>query len=134
MQERPTGDELLIVARKLLLEELMPLLPNDRRYDALMIANAMGIASRQSGLGSDFERQERRGLEVLLVNTDTGEAPNHDGDDLVTLYRTLCARIRDGGFDPGAPDRAALHGFLREVTVQRLRESAPKILDAAGIK
>lgn len=134
MQERPTGVELLIVARKLLLEELLPLLPNDRRYDALMIANAMGIASRQSGFGNDFERQEHHDLEVLLGKTDTEDTPNRDSDDLVTLYRTLCARIRDGKFDPGTPDWAALHGFLQEVTVQRLRESAPKILETAGVK
>ena len=43
-EDRPDGNLLLDVARRVLLEELLPLLPEDRRLDGLMIANAMGIA------------------------------------------------------------------------------------------
>ncbi|TKR53858.1 acyl-CoA dehydrogenase [Allopusillimonas ginsengisoli] len=44
---RPAGDELLSVARRALLDELLPLLPEGKTYDVLMIANAMAIAARE---------------------------------------------------------------------------------------
>ncbi|MCW5698978.1 MAG: hypothetical protein KIT00_03970 [Rhodospirillales bacterium] len=46
MRERPFGPELLEVARQVLRERLLPRLPGECRYDALMVINAMGIASR----------------------------------------------------------------------------------------
>ena len=43
MEDQPDGAALLEAARRLLLDELAPLLPAERRYDGLMIANAMAI-------------------------------------------------------------------------------------------
>ncbi|MBT5191948.1 MAG: hypothetical protein HOM07_06340 [Rhodospirillaceae bacterium] len=134
MRERPTGEELLAIARKVLLEELMPLLPSDRRYDTLMIANAMGIAARQLAHGNDFSRYESRELENLLGKTGTETAAKKEEGDPTELYRELCVRIRNGDFDPDTPEYEALQEFLYRVTVQRLKESAPKILEAAGLK
>ena len=45
--EQPEGSVLLAEARRLTIEELLPLLPEDRRYEARMIANAMAIAARE---------------------------------------------------------------------------------------
>ncbi len=45
--EQPEGSVLLAEARRITLEELLPLLPESRRYDARMIANAMAIAGRE---------------------------------------------------------------------------------------
>jgi hypothetical protein len=47
MRNRPTGEELLDTARRTLLDDLLPLIPADKSYEALMIANAMAIASRE---------------------------------------------------------------------------------------
>ena len=45
--EQPEGSVLLAEARRLTIEELLPLLPDERRYEARMIANAMAIAGRE---------------------------------------------------------------------------------------
>src|SRR3546814_15723700 len=47
MNNRPYGNELLDVARRTLLDEILPLLPPEKTYDALMVASAMSIASRE---------------------------------------------------------------------------------------
>ena len=43
MKNRPYGNELLEVARRTLLDELLPLLPAEKTYEALMVANAMAM-------------------------------------------------------------------------------------------
>ena len=43
----PTGEMLLAEARRVMLEELLPLVPADRHYEARMTANAMSIAARE---------------------------------------------------------------------------------------
>jgi uncharacterized protein DUF6285 len=49
MKVEPGGRELLQVAREVLLEELLPRLPEGDRYAARMVANAMAIAARELG-------------------------------------------------------------------------------------
>ena len=46
MHEPPPGPDLLDAARKTLLEELLPALPPEKHYAALMVANAITIAAR----------------------------------------------------------------------------------------
>jgi aminoglycoside phosphotransferase (APT) family kinase protein len=43
----PGGEMLLAEARRVMLEDLLPLLPEDRHYEARMAANAMAIAARE---------------------------------------------------------------------------------------
>lgn len=43
----PMGEMLLAEARRVMLEELLPLLPEDRHYEARMTANAMAIVARE---------------------------------------------------------------------------------------
>lgn len=114
MRERPAGTELLAIAREVLRRELLPLLPKDRQYDALMIANAMGIAERQLQAGDAPAQAEAEELRRLL-----GEE-----GDLACLNRRLAARIRAGAcdHDPVAQD------LLWRMTLQRVRESAPRAL------
>ncbi len=134
MRDRPTGGEHLIIARKVLREELMPLLPEERRYDALMVANAMAIAARQIAFGDAPERRERQNLADLLDETVDEDAAMAASEAVGDPYRRLSAEIRSGAFDPGTPRHDAAHAFLLDVTVQRLRESAPKTLEAAGME
>ena len=134
MRERPTGGELLTIARKVLREELMPLLPEERRYDALMVANAMAIAARQIAFGDAPERRQRQDLAALLGETVEGDASTAASEAVGDPTRRLSAEIRGGEFDPGTPRHAAVHSFLLDVTIQRLRESAPKTLKAAGME
>mgnify|MGYP001192115751 FL=1 len=128
MRERPTGDDLLIMARQVLREELLELLPEERRYDALMVANAMAIAARQIKFGDKPERQEWKALADLLGETVKESDATAVSDTLGDLYHKLGDKIRIGELDPGMPSHDNLYAFLLEVTMQKLRESAPKFL------
>ncbi|AZT82078.1 acyl-CoA dehydrogenase [Marinobacter sp. NP-4(2019)] len=60
MINQPGAADLLQEARTLLLEAIAPELDADQRYQALMIANAMGIAGREaSDLNSQITRCEQ---------------------------------------------------------------------------
>lgn len=134
MRDRPTGGELLSIARQVLREELMPLLPEERRYDALMVANAMAIAARQIAFGDAPERREGQNLAALLGETVDGDDAAAASEAVGELTRRLGAKIRRGEFDPGTPQHHAVRSFLLDVTIQKLRESAPKTLEAAGME
>lgn len=114
MRERPDGADLLAIAGEVLKNELLPLLPKDRHVDALMIANALGIAERQLRNGEAPAREERQALADLLRRDGT----------LPELNRAFARAIRAGEMD--APPRA--RQLLWEITLARVRESAPKAL------
>lgn len=118
MREQPDGAALLAVAREVLKRELLPLLPENKAYAALMIANAMGIAERQLQAGDTAQDAERAALTQLLARQAT----------LADLNRAFAAGIRAGAFDA---DKAAQKLLLESVR-QRVSESAPKALAAYG--
>lgn len=120
MREHPDGAELLAIAREVLRKELMPLLPKEKAYEALMIINAMGIAERQLQNGEGAVREELRCLQGLLVC---------DGD-LQFLNKTFATRIRQGACD----DDSHAQELLWKLTVQRVAESAPRSLPGASNK
>lgn len=49
MRDEPSGAALLDAARRALIDEVVPGLEGRPRYVALMVANAIGIASREIG-------------------------------------------------------------------------------------
>ena len=65
MRDLPTGPELLALARDMLLNELMPLLPEQRRLDARLVANSIVIAEREAVLGTASAQQILRELKSL---------------------------------------------------------------------
>lgn len=116
MRENPDGAELLAIAREVLRNELLPLLPKEKTYDALMIINAMGIAERQLRRGDNPAHEEHGQLMELL---------GREGD-LAVLSRDFSVGIRAGKFD----DNAKAKALLWEITRQRVLESAPRALKA----
>ena len=82
IDDRPDGAALLAVARATLLEDLLPELPPARRYDALMIANAMAMARRE--LEARSPANERGALKHLASELRAGK---RDGDQ--ETYRAL---------------------------------------------
>ena len=48
MHDLPDGPALLALARDVLLNDLMPLLPPERRLEALLVANCMAVAEREA--------------------------------------------------------------------------------------
>lgn len=117
MRDDPKAADLLETALSVLKDRLLPHLPADCRYEALMVANAMGIAARQVRAGAHPEDEAHARLSALY--TDKRET-------LAELASALAADIRAGRFDPGAPERAAAFDHLRATTLAKLAESNPR--------
>ena len=101
MRDRPNGAALLDVARRALLDEVAPALKGQPRYIALMVANAMGIATREL---QEADRIERARGAVLARAGRVEVAP---ADELIN---GLVQSIRTGRHDADAP----LYDALRE--------------------
>lgn len=133
MREQPQGQNLLSIARSTLLEKVVPLLPQDQRYSALMVANAMAIALRQWEAGDTWQQEELLRLQALLGadvlgNNVLAEVQNGQQglkNALSAANRALAHKIRHGDFDAPSQPVAEL---LEWLAVQRVRESAPKVL------
>ena len=119
MLERPDAADLLEAARDVLLRELLPHLPEEKRFEARMVANAMAIARR--GAAEDPAPVLDR-LRGLLDMPDAG--PD-------ALLRRLAAEIRAGERDPGRPGAPAAVEALVALTRLRCSVSNPRALGGA---
>jgi Domain of unknown function (DUF6285) len=120
MPDRPDVPALLEEARRTLLETLLPLLPPDRRYDGLMVANAMAIAAREAAQGDAILREAASMLAPLF--------PAASAEPLRDLEAALAREIRAGLCDAPEPRREAIRNYLRWSVAARLRLSNPKAL------
>ena len=126
MADRPHGLDLLAIARETLRRDVLPDLMEESRYAALMIANAMAIATREAEAGEGPSRDAAERLSRLL-GTVTSK-------DLPSLNKELIRRIRAGDFRPGTPEHTALARHLWECALQQVRISNPKYLERLGLK
>ncbi|HYK14591.1 MAG TPA: DUF6285 domain-containing protein [Burkholderiales bacterium] len=128
MSDIPDATELLAIARSTLLEKLLPSVPGELRYDALMIANAMAIAAREHAAGNTAMQAEVVRLAALLKE----QCEPRTGENLMSarsdLNRRLAAHIRAGRFDDR--DRAALLDHLAQTAADELAVSNPRALEA----
>lgn len=124
--DRPTGAELLAEARRTLLEELLGLLPAERRYDGLMIANAIAIAARELQAG-DAPAAGRLAM-LRRIDATAGEGGDRPNEGLADLERRLAAGIRAGAYDSPGCGRDAVRAYLRRAVLERLAISNPKAL------
>lgn len=78
MRDEPSGAALLDAARRSLMDEVVPGLEGRPRYVALMVANAIGIVSREIGAAN----AENALLAIAEPNslTQAIRAGAHDGD------------------------------------------------------
>lgn len=127
MRDRPQGHELLAIAAKTFREQLLPALPEDKKYAAMMLLNALSIAERQLANGEGALQAEAEALADAL-QVDVPADASLDAQ-LRTLNRALAQRVRKGAAD----DNRELQGLVWAVTLQKVRESAPKYLKAEGI-
>ena len=127
MNGNEAGDaaDLLATAREALLAEILPALPDDRRYTTLMIANAMAIAAREFALGSGADEREVERLRGLAADAASPAEP--ESGDLPALRRIVAAAIRAGRFDDAA-HAEAITGELMHVVADRVAISNPKAL------
>ncbi len=113
MPDRPEASSLLWQARKTLLEDLLPALPEARRYEALMVASAMAMAAREAAAERD-DGEERARFAALL---NAPVAPEQAGE-------ALAAEIRAGRRDGDE----AVYAALTRDAAGRLAISNPKML------
>jgi hypothetical protein len=127
MRERPEGGELLQIAASTLREQLLPTLSEEQKYPLLMALNAIQIAQRHLELDQQPLRNERELLESLLKRRSS------EGDlraQVAELEREFARRVRAGGYDQDGLGQRVLW----QITIQRVRESAPRHLESEGIE
>ncbi len=126
MNDRPDATELLEIARRTLLDEILPRLPEELRYSARMVANAMAIAAREHAAGDAAAQAELARLRNLFAERPqplTGAALHAA---LAGYNRRLATEIRAGRFD--SRERAALLAHLEKTTADKLAVANPKAL------
>jgi hypothetical protein len=128
MRDRPDGTKLLEIARAALLENLLPVLPEDQRFTARLVANAMAIAARELAVGDAPMRTERAALDHLVGDSRDGVRTEPDTESLDEALQRLtwrfAAEIRAGGRDG---DRET-YDVLRDGTIERVRLTNPRRL------
>lgn len=131
MRDRPGGAELLWQAREVLREELLPRLPEDKRYDGLMIAAAMAAAARELEAGEAPPRRLHAALVRLYGGSEAPPVERGALDEALRALETRLARdIRDGRRDADG----GVHALLCEAVIDRVRESNPRALKTAGVE
>ncbi|WP_372986353.1 DUF6285 domain-containing protein [Marinobacter sp.] len=119
MINEPDSRDLLTEARQVLLDSLVPELAGEQKYQALMIANAMGMAIREI---EQRERGEPEATDQVLSKFLAGHQLQDDplqGEQ--TLARALLERRLDG-------DDPELRSVLKGMTEARLRINNPGFL------
>ncbi|HZF76435.1 MAG TPA: DUF6285 domain-containing protein [Acetobacteraceae bacterium] len=114
MLERPDGADLLATAREVVLQEILPALPEPARIQARMVAAAIALALRERE--AEGEAALRAELAAL---TGAGEAQ---------AQAAFAAAIRAGRFDPGTEGHGAALDLLRRMARLRAAVSAPRAL------
>ncbi len=127
MRDDPDGTELLRHARALLLGELLPALPEDRRHQARLIARALAIAAAEQTAGAGPFEAEADALAELFGEERTPATREAESvaETLLRLNWRLAGEIR-GGKRNG---EAQVYTILRAAMRARLREVNPKLLE-----
>jgi hypothetical protein len=121
MRDLPSGPSLLALAREVLLDELAPLLPEERRPEALLVADCMAIAQREAAAAEAPARE----LQLLYGGT---------GPDEAELLRRFAGDLRIGAFQNREVQERAARAVMWRLTIAKLRQSNPKFLAANGFR
>ena len=149
MHDLPSGPALLALARDVLLNDLMPLLPRERRLDTLLVANCMAIAEREAVAGREPAQETARALEMLYGEaTLTHPAPwagsplsgtagegaerSEAGEGEADLLQRFARDLRFGAFEGSEPLGRDAHPLMWRMTIAKLRQANPKFLAANG--
>jgi hypothetical protein len=116
INDEPDARGLVTIALQTFRDSILPAVPPERRFEALMIANALSIAERELAAGPGPAL-------AAVIGGLIGET-----GDLEAVTPRLCSAIDAGVFD--APERQAdLRKTLWELTRVRLNVSNPRLLD-----
>lgn len=131
MRNNPDAAGLLHIAREMLLNELLELLPEERRYAMHMAANALAIAAREAETGETDLVNELRLLSELYGEDVVHAAGANLQERIAKINKRFARDIRDGIFDGACAQ--GVQALLTNQVRARLRISNPGYLDAAGL-
>ena len=109
------GARLLNLARRELLQEVLPQLSGDARYRARLIANAMKIAAQELVVGAEQDEEVERLLQDFALSAVV-EVPDRRPDGAAATQAAICAALRAGTLDGDS----ALYGLLAGLSDRRL--------------
>jgi Domain of unknown function (DUF6285) len=125
MRDLPTGPSLLRLARDVLLNDLMPLLPEEVRLNARLVANSMAIAEREAETADGLGTKVAYDLKSLY-------ACQAQGEEAAELLRRFARDLRVGGFESSPPLARNAQEILWRLTISKLRQANPRFLAANG--
>jgi hypothetical protein len=123
VRDLPTGSALLALARDVLLNDLMPLLPPTAHLEVRLVANSMAIAEHEAISGAAPAQRILHELQELYGEMGEGEE---------WLMRRLACDLRAGAFEEGEPRERHAHEILWRLTIAKLRNANPRFLNANG--
>jgi hypothetical protein len=123
VRDLPTGPALLALARDVLLNELLPLLPPTAHLEARLVANSMAIAEREALAGAAPAQEILHELEEIYGEGDEG------GQGLIWRF---ARDLRAGAFEEGEPRERYAREILWRLTIAKLRDANPRFLNANG--
>ena len=121
MRDRPSGIELVALGRDWLLDELLPLVPAERRRELRLLATAMAIAGREAAAGDAPAKDILARLREFYGH-----------GELDDLLRRLAADLRGGAFETCDKRAEAARAILWRLTILKLREGNPLFLAENG--
>jgi hypothetical protein len=130
MHDLPRGSDLLALARAVLLDELLPLLPAERRVDALLVANCLAIARREAAAGPAPTAVS--GALARLYRTE-GSPSAGAPEEMGALWRRFGRDLRRGAFESSAERERRARMILWRLTLGKLRLANPRYLNANGL-
>ncbi len=154
MHDLPEGPALLALARDVLLNDLLPLLPAEYRLEARLVANCMAIAEREAEADGALAEDICRDLALLYGDETLGRPPPQPspvatgeggtrasgrvgaGTDptwrLAELLGRFARELRIGAFANSPQREARARAILWRLTLARLRLANPRFLAANG--
>jgi hypothetical protein len=126
MRDLPSGLELAELGRRLLLDEVLPLLPPERHRDLHLVATAIAIAARETTAGEGPSQDILDRLAGLCGGRRDAGGPDPDP------IRRFALDLRNGAFETCPSHESAARAILWRLTIARLREANPQFLAANG--
>jgi Phosphotransferase enzyme family/Domain of unknown function (DUF6285) len=142
----PRAPALLALAREVLIDDLLPLLPAERQFDARLAANCIAIAEREAR--ADAATADAIGCELESFygsvgaltppasswrNTGGDRSRSKSAAEPYQLLHRFARELRIGAFE-NLPERAAqARAILWRLTIARLRLANPRFLAANGL-
>jgi hypothetical protein len=140
MHDLPSIPALLALARDVLVTELMPSLPEERRADALLLSEAIALAAGIAEADNEPTVAILREIEMLYeplappapLSTPACGGGKGGGNAGEGLLRRFANDLRRGTFGTSQQCDQAARAILWRLTIAKLRQSNPNFLAANG--